>query len=138
VPGGPTEDDGATAANALLHIEPRPTAVTVFNDRCATGVLDILSKAGLSVPRQMSVIGFDDSRLARLSHVDLTTVAQDIGQMTALAVTRASARLDDTDITERELVIPPRLVIRSTTAPSAEVPSPATASASPHEAARSS
>ena len=66
----------------------------------------------------MSVIGFDDSHLARLSHVALTTVAQDTRQITTLAVTRAIARLDGTAIADRELVIPPHLVVRSTTAPS--------------------
>jgi len=67
----------------------------------------------------MSVIGFDDSRLARLSHVALTTVAQDTQQITTLAITRAIARLDRTTVTERELVIPPQLIVRSTTAPPA-------------------
>jgi DNA-binding LacI/PurR family transcriptional regulator len=45
LPGGLTEDDGATAAGALLDTDPLPTAVTVFNDRSATGVLDILRSA---------------------------------------------------------------------------------------------
>jgi DNA-binding LacI/PurR family transcriptional regulator len=124
VPGGLTEDDGSRAARALLDIDSRPTAVTVFNDRCATGVLDILGKSGVAVPRQMSVVGFDDSRLARLSHVALTTVGQDIGHMASLAVGRAIARLDGADITARELVVKPHLVVRSTTAPPAEMSSP--------------
>jgi DNA-binding LacI/PurR family transcriptional regulator len=116
--GGPTEDDGAAAARALLDPSAgrRPTAVTVFNDRCATGVLDVLHRAGLAVPHDISVIGYDDSRLARLSHVDLTTVAQDAEQMTTLAVTRAIDRLNGTPVAHRELVIPPRLVVRGTTA----------------------
>jgi DNA-binding LacI/PurR family transcriptional regulator len=62
------------------------------------------------------VIGYDDSRLARLSHVDLTTVAQDTEQMTTLAVTRAIDRLNGTPVAHRELVIPPHLVVRGTTA----------------------
>ena len=123
LPGGPTEDDGIAAARAVLDIRPRPTAVTVFNDRCATGVLDVLKKAAVAVPDQMSVIGFDDSRLARLTHIDLTTVAQDIGQMSHLAVARANDRLDGTGVDERELVVPPHLVVRSTTAPPARTPS---------------
>ena len=90
--------------------------MTVFNDRCATGVLDVLHRAGLAVPHDISVIGYDDSRLARLSHVDLTTVAQDAEQMTTLAVTRAIDRLNGTPVAHRELVIPPRLVVRGTTA----------------------
>ena len=145
VPGGLTEDDGAAAARALLGLTgPRtPTAVTVFNDRCATGVLDILRGAGVAVPggmserseridrhsassrsadraqrgSAMSVVGFDDSRLARLSHVDLTTIAQDAATMTELAVARAVARLDGTAVNDREQVVPPRLVVRGTTAP---------------------
>ena len=120
LPGGLTEDDGAAAARALLELsdDPRaPTAVTVFNDRCATGVLDVLRGAGVAVPADMSVVGFDDSRLARLSHVDLTTIAQDAATMTELAVARAVARLDGTAVGEREQVVPPRLVIRGTTAP---------------------
>jgi DNA-binding LacI/PurR family transcriptional regulator len=120
LPGGLTEHDGAAAGRALLDLAPRPTAVSVFNDRCATGVMDVLHRAGLSVPRDMSVVGFDDDRLARLSHVDLTTVAQDTDQITAHAITRAVARLDGTTVTAREQVIPPHLVVRSTTAPPIE------------------
>jgi DNA-binding LacI/PurR family transcriptional regulator len=120
VPGGLTEDDGADAARALLDlpVARRPTAVTVFNDRCATGVLDVLRGAGVAVPGAVSVVGFDDSRLARLSHVDLTTIAQDAATLTELAVTRAVARLEGTAAGgEREQVVAPRLVVRSTTAP---------------------
>jgi DNA-binding LacI/PurR family transcriptional regulator len=118
VPGGLTEDDGADAARALLELsDPRePTALTVFNDRCATGVLDVLRGAGVAVPGGMSAVGFDDSRLARLSHVDLTTIAQDAATMTELAVARAVARLDGAPVGEREQVVPPRLVVRGTTA----------------------
>ena len=89
----------------------------MFNDRSATGVLDVLRSADIDVPGDMSVVGFDDSRLARLSHIALTTVAQDTQQLTSLAIARAAARLDGASISERELVVPPHLVIRSTTAP---------------------
>jgi DNA-binding LacI/PurR family transcriptional regulator len=121
VPGGLSEDDGAAAARAVLELPPeaRPTAVTVFNDRCATGVLDVLRTAGLTVPGDVSVVGFDDSRLARLSHVDLTTIAQDAAAITELAVTRAVARLEGTEVGEREIVVAPHLVVRGTTAPPA-------------------
>ena len=117
LPGGLTEDDGAAAARTLLDTPAgqRPTAVTVFNDRCATGVLDVLHHAGLAVPADLSVVGYDDSRLARLAHVNLTTVAQDAQQLTTLAVTRAIDRLNGMPVAHRELVIPPRLVVRGTT-----------------------
>jgi DNA-binding LacI/PurR family transcriptional regulator len=63
------------------------------------------------------VVGYDDSRLARLSHVNLTTIAQDTEQLTKLAVARAVDRLDGTPVTERELIVPPHLVVRATTGP---------------------
>jgi DNA-binding LacI/PurR family transcriptional regulator len=115
-PGGLSEEDGAQAARELLAVTPRPTAVAVFNDRSATGVLDVFRNAGLQVPQEISVVGFDDSRLARLSHIDLTTVAQDAGEMATLAVTRVVERLDGTPVGRREVVIAPHLIVRGTTA----------------------
>src|SRR5207249_153573 len=79
-------------------------------------------RAGLAVPHDISVVGYDDSRLPRLSHADLTTVAQDAEQMTTLAVTRAIDRLNGTPVTHRELVIRPRLVVRGTTAAARAAP----------------
>lgn len=115
VGGGLTEEDGATAAQALF--DQRPTAVTVFNDLCATGVLDVLRRAGLSVPDQISVVGYDDSSLARLAHINLTTIAQDSATMTTLAVTRAVDRIMAAHVARREVIVPPHLVIRGTTGP---------------------
>jgi len=123
VPGGLTEEDGAAAAHRLLEAprggEDRPTAITVFNDRSATGVLDVLSRARVEVPGEISVVGYDDSRLARLAHVSLTTIAQDTTAMTKLAVSRAIARVEERPVDRREVVVPPRLVIRATTGPAA-------------------
>ncbi len=86
-------------------------------DRRAVGVLDVLTRAGVSVPGTASVIGYDDSRLARLSAIDLTTVAQDAAAITTLAVRRAVDRLDGATVGAREQVVPPRLVVRGSTAP---------------------
>jgi DNA-binding LacI/PurR family transcriptional regulator len=115
IPGGLTEEDGATAARTLL--DDLPTAVTVFNDRCATGVLDVLTRAGVKVPGDLSVVGYDDSRLARLAHINLTTIAQDTATMAKLAVGRAIDRVERLPITRREIVVPPHLVVRGTTGP---------------------
>jgi DNA-binding LacI/PurR family transcriptional regulator len=69
------------------------------------------------VPGQISVVGYNDDRLARLSHVDLTTVRQDAGLLARHAVRAAAARLDDPDLAPGETVLTPRLVIRGTTGP---------------------
>ena len=116
LPGGLTEEDGAAAARALLNTSPRPTAVLAFNDHCAVGLLDVFLRSGVPVPGQISVVGFDDSRLARLAHINLTTVGQDIPRLADLAIVRALARLEGQNTPERETVIAPRLVIRGTTA----------------------
>ena len=113
IPGGLTEEEGAAAARALL--KDRPTAVTVFNDRCATGVLDVLRRHGVKVPEDISVVGYDDSRLARLAHVNLTTIAQDTAAMSRLAVERAVDRIAGSTVSRREVVVPPRLVVRGST-----------------------
>ncbi|MEU0195260.1 LacI family DNA-binding transcriptional regulator [Streptomyces afghaniensis] len=117
LPGGLTEEEGAAAARTLSAARPRPTAVLAFNDRCATGVLDILLRSDIAVPGDISVVGFDDSRLARLAHINLTTVGQDIPRLASLAVARAVARLDGDQIPAGEQIIAPHLVVRGTTAP---------------------
>ncbi|MFI6409584.1 LacI family DNA-binding transcriptional regulator [Streptomyces sp. NPDC050548] len=116
LPGGLTEDDGARAARTLLAEKARPSAVLAFNDRCATGVLDTFLRAGVAVPGEISVVGFDDTSLSRLAHIDLTTVAQDIPRLAELAVGRAIARLDGEAVPDGEQVVAPRLVVRGTTA----------------------
>ena len=117
LPGGLTEEDGAAAARILQSVHPRPTAVLAFNDQCAARVLDVFLRSGISVPGQISAVGFDDSHLARLAHINLTTVGQDIPRLADLAVVRALARLEGQDTPGQETVIAPHLIIRGTTAP---------------------
>jgi DNA-binding LacI/PurR family transcriptional regulator len=117
-PGGLTEREGAAAASAMLAEKSLPTAIFAFNDRCALGVMDVLIRSGVSVPQQVSVLGFDDSPLARLSHIDLTTIRQDANGLAMTAVRRLTGRLDDreteggaVDLTEK-----PTLIVRGSTA----------------------
>jgi DNA-binding LacI/PurR family transcriptional regulator len=117
IPGGNTESSGADAAQAVLGMRPRPTAVLTFNDRCAMGLVDTLVRAGVDIPGDISVVGYDDSPVARLAHIDLTTVSQNTPQLTEHAVAAVVERLDSGRTEHREVVIPPHLVIRGTTAP---------------------
>jgi DNA-binding LacI/PurR family transcriptional regulator len=115
--GGPDEAAGMRVARGLLDAgEPLPTAVVAFNDRSAVGVLDVFVRSGVDVPGQVSVVGYDDDPVARLAHVALTTVRQDIGQLTANAIELLVERLDGTRTAHREVVLPPLLVVRNTTA----------------------
>lgn len=119
-PGGLTEREGAAAAAALLAAgRPLPSAVFAFNDRCALGVLDVLLRARVAVPERVSVMGFDDSPLASLAHIDLSTIRQEIPQLSRAAVSRLVNRLDHEadDAEALDIVVPPTLVARGTTAP---------------------
>jgi DNA-binding LacI/PurR family transcriptional regulator len=119
--GGLTERDGAAAAVSMLE-SGLPSAIFAFNDRCALGVIDVLIRAGVRVPDDVSVIGFDDSPLAGLAHVDLTTVGQDAAALADLAVARAVDRIDDPGLVTTDQVCEPRLVVRgSTSAPRAGI-----------------
>ncbi len=114
-PAGPGEEDGAAATQQLLARRPLPTALIAFNDRCAIGAIGTLHRAGMSVPQHMSVVGYDDSRIARISYIDLTTVGQNPGHLAHLAVHRAIARLEHQPIDRRDEIVKPELVIRTTT-----------------------
>jgi DNA-binding LacI/PurR family transcriptional regulator len=114
ITGGPTEDDGAEAARAIFEKSPDSTAVTVFNDRSAVGFLDAARQTGRRVPEDLSVIGFDNASIARLTHVDLTTVAQDVPELAALATQRAIGRLNG-ELSPPEQIAMPVLVSRTTT-----------------------
>lgn len=115
--GGLTEREGAAAATRLLDDgKALPTAVFAFNDRCALGFVDVLIRAGRNVPGDVSVVGFDDSPLAGLAHVDLTTVGQDAHRLADLAVTRAVARIEHPETEHLDTVCAPRLVVRGSTA----------------------
>lgn len=94
LPGDYTELSGTAAARALLDDDSLPTAIFAGNDRCAVGTLDELRRSGVAVPEQVSVIGYDNSRLARLAHVNLTSVRQDTDQIARQAMTFVSERLD--------------------------------------------
>ena len=125
-PGEYTEIAGARAAEKILASDQLPTAVIAANDECALGVLDSLIRAGVKVPDDMSVVGYDDSRIASLPFVDLTTVRQDAAMMATAAVKAAVERLDGGRQDPRSVVLPAKLVVRSTTG---DVPSPAPAAA---------
>ncbi len=115
VTGGMTESEGARAMRELLTREAPPTAIIAFNDRCATGVLDIAIRNGYQIPRTLSVMGYDDSNMSRIDYVQMTTIAQDVGEIGRAAVALALEQINGAP--PREIVIKPRLVARETTGP---------------------
>ncbi len=86
VPGGQSQLDGMHAAEALLAQGTLPTAVIAYNDDVTVAAMNVLALHGVAVPQDVSFVGWDDNEIARLSHVDLTSVAQDPHRLAALAV----------------------------------------------------
>jgi DNA-binding LacI/PurR family transcriptional regulator len=117
VPGTFTEEGGAAGIDRLLASRARPTAVFVANDLAAVGALHALERHGARVPEDVSVVGYDNTALAALGHIDLTTVDQPRREIGAMAVRLLLQRLDDGRDRGRHVVLPPRLVVRGTTKP---------------------
>ncbi|MCY9787548.1 LacI family transcriptional regulator [Nocardiopsis sp. EMB25] len=115
LPGDHTESSGAEAAHRLLAEGRIPTALFASNDRSAIGFLDAITRAGVRVPEDVSLVGFDDIPLARLAHIQLTTVRQDVQGLAREAVRAAIDRLASPNPPPRVSVLEPELVVRGTT-----------------------
>ncbi|WP_437583493.1 LacI family DNA-binding transcriptional regulator [Paramicrobacterium sp. CJ85] len=115
--GGTTEHHGHDAAEAVLQRHPLPTAIIGANDTMAIGVLGALHSRGLEAPRDVSVVGYDDSPPASYDIVSLTTVddrGHDVGREAAMALLGAIA---GTTEPAAEILVPPALVVRQSSGP---------------------
>jgi len=118
VRGGFTESAGWDATDRLLRTVGRrdlPGALFVANDYSAVGVLARLGGAGIEVPGELSVIGFDDAHVAGMLSTQLTTVHQPKQAMGRLAVAALRGRQAGRATAQRQ-VVAPSLVVRGTTA----------------------
>ncbi|MEA3186128.1 MAG: hypothetical protein QOJ74_2605 [Ilumatobacteraceae bacterium] len=112
---------GFTAAHAAAGIDQllagrMPTAVFAANDVVATGALERLTGLGLSVPHDVSVIGYDNTSLATQLRIGLSSIDQPREEMGRLAATLLRERFDGRSLAVKHVVLP-TLVRRSSTAP---------------------
>lgn len=114
---GPAIEDGYQAALKLLALSPRPTAIIAINDLLAIGALRAIADAGLSVPADISLLGYDDIRTAKYMVPRLTTVSKDITSLGRTAVKLLLARLQEPDRPYQTEERPARLIIRESTGP---------------------
>ena len=105
-------DSGVRGGRVLLALPDRPTAIFASNDDMAAGVLAAAHDAGIDVPGQLSVAGFDDTTLARTVWPPLTTIHQ---PMAALARTATEILIRGGETTHRRL--PHQLIERASVAP---------------------
>lgn len=121
LPHSDSYEHGRQAAEHVLAQDPRPTGVLCFSDAIARGVLARFHEAGLRVPDDISIVGFDDSPLASQTRPTLTTVRQDVsakGRAAASALLAAIERAkSEKDGRVRHLVLPTELIVRGSTGP---------------------
>jgi DNA-binding LacI/PurR family transcriptional regulator len=115
LPGEYVEQAGVVAARQLLA-EGLPTAVFAANDLIAIGLIDTLRQARVRVPEDVSVVGFDNTILARLSSISLTTLSQTGSKLGTLAFETVLGRANGLHAESLVHVVDPQLVVRGSTA----------------------
>lgn len=115
VAGDFTGSGGFRAANDLLAVVPGPTAIFAANDAMAVGVLSALRAAGVAVPEEMALAGFDDVASTQYTIPALTTVHGPITELGARAVARLADRLAGVGVKDeaaQQEMLPATLVLR--------------------------
>jgi LacI family transcriptional regulator, repressor for deo operon, udp, cdd, tsx, nupC, and nupG len=117
VPGNFSLEGGVDAMHRLLHLDDPPTAVFACSDEMAIGAMQVARDAGLDVPGDLSVVGFDDHDVSE--YLGLTTVRQDVVDLGERAASALLAQLapEGSPPGEQHEVQPTRLVVRRSTAP---------------------
>jgi LacI family transcriptional regulator len=113
----PTPQLGYPFAKQLLERKLPFTALFAYNDISALGAMRAFQEAGLRVPQDISVIGFDDIQGAAFSNPGLTTVRQPLADMGRLAAQTLLSRIEGATDCPAEIPIEPELVVRQSTAP---------------------
>lgn len=109
-------DDGVAAVDALLRLRRPPTAIFAGNDELALGAIEAARARGLRIPDDLSVIGFDDTHVARLASPPLTTIRQPLQEMGAVAVRTALRLAAGEGVDSRHVELATELVVRRSTA----------------------
>jgi LacI family transcriptional regulator len=108
---------GAAAAATLLDVPEPPTAIFAFNDAIALGAIRAAHQRGLVVPRDLSIVGFDDIKYAAVVTPALTTVRQPLAELGQTGVSLVLRLLEREPLETVQLELATRLVVRDSTAP---------------------
>lgn len=112
-----SQDGGEEAMWQLLSLPQPPTAVLCVNDLMALGALRACNQRGVNVPEQISIVGFDDIPLARLTRPSLTTVAQPAYEIGCKAAELLLNRTQNSELLPQQSTLQSNLIIRESTAP---------------------
>jgi LacI family transcriptional regulator len=110
-------EDGLLQGAALLDLATPPTGIFSANDEMALGILEAARARGIRIPQDLSIVGFDDTEVARVSAPQLTTVAQPLRRMGTVAL-RTALRLGAGDhVDSHHVELATELIVRGSTAP---------------------
>ncbi len=110
-------EDGLQGAPQLLSLAQRPSAIFAASDELARGVIEAALSVGLSVPDDLSIVGFDDTEIARIASPPLTTVRQPLQEMGAVALRTVLRLVAGEKIDSNHVELATELVVRASTAP---------------------
>jgi len=110
-------DGGSAAMQKILQHQPAPTAVITSNDLTAIGAIAAIYEAGLQVPRDISVVGFDDIEISSAFNPPLTTVRLSRAEIATRAFFALYSATNQTALPPAEHLVPTALIIRKSTAP---------------------
>ena len=116
VEGEQTIDGARRATRRLLEHNQRPTAIFCGNDEMALGAMHEIKSAGLKIPSDISVIGFDDIRYAEIMDPPLTTIAQPAEEIGERTMRRLCQIIDGSDTEGAPEIVPHKLIVRKSTA----------------------
>ena len=109
-------EDGLQGAPRLLSLEERPTAIFAASDELARGAIEAARSLGISVPEDLSIVGFDDTEIARIASPPLTTVRQPLQEMGAVALRTVLRMLAGEKVDSNHVELATELVVRASTA----------------------
>ncbi|OGB29380.1 MAG: LacI family transcriptional regulator [Burkholderiales bacterium RIFCSPLOWO2_12_FULL_61_40] len=112
-----TSQGGFDAMKRVMQSPVKPTAVFVCNDLMGIGALSAAHEAGIRVPQEMSLVGFDDIELAHFTSPPLTTIVQPKQRMGVLAVDMLLERIQSKRQQAKQVLLQPTLVVRASSGP---------------------
>lgn len=115
VKGEYTYDSGIEAFDELFALENKPTAIFVSSDEMALGVIHGAQDKGLTVPDDLEVFGFDNTRLASMVRPTLSTIVQPMYDIGAVAMRLLTKYMNNEEVVEKKVVLPHRIVERNST-----------------------
>ncbi|MET3194049.1 LacI family DNA-binding transcriptional regulator [Bacillus sp. OAE603] len=109
-----TRDGGRKAVNQLMEQSELPSAIVVTDDVLSLGIISVFQEHGISVPKDISIISFNNAILAELANPPLTSVDINIFQLGYEAAKNIISKIEEPDGSEKSILVPYKLIVRDT------------------------